>query len=220
MSLRNRGYYLSFGQVSDVDPSKLSLEELRASFRSHESELCELRKHNRALSDTLWHVSRHPGDKEYIELRLTQQAVEIDTLQNSNRKLTEANAALKTKLRTAQFQQRVPREPVHVKPPVTRTNLAEITQAVAAAKAEVDAQLKRLENPKIEVLKKQLATADRLLAEREEALALLRASPAADPGEVERLRAAVEGYFFQFSGSRGNGGHELEWLTERAQNTI
>ena len=235
---RNRGYYLSFSKPESIAWKDLGLEELRAAYSQREEELAELRLYNRALSDTLWQVSRHPGQEGSLEERLTQQSMQIDRLQNQNHALSETITKLKGKLNACSIALKQARQGQPQQAPASRvaTNtIPDINDIVIKAKAEVSAHAKLLASAssQIEALRQALSKVDRLFDQQREAIDKLNrieselqtqqeplktgVDDSAAQAEVANLRLAVQNYFFQFAGSAGNGGTELELLTKRAE---
>ena len=141
-------------------------------------EIAELKQHNRALSHTLWEVSRNPGKDNWLEDRLSHQAVEIDKLQNANAALTVKFERQKVKLNSVQLALKHAKEEKErlVQVSKLKGQLTDLEAAVNQAKQEVAYQVKLLENAsiKVEAIKTSMAVADKLFEERTEAISLLK----------------------------------------------
>jgi septal ring factor EnvC (AmiA/AmiB activator) len=233
-SPRNKGYYLSFCKDPKVDWSKVGVDELRMTCAKQAADLEELRQYNRALSDALWKIRKYPDKEKGLEETVTQQLIQIDKLQNTNHELAEKNRKLKAhinalKLSTKTTNPQEKKSTSHFN--TSSAVLKEVDDAVYSAKSQVAAQLKLLSNSSAEIerIKKTLSRVDQLFEERAKVTEVLKqmeseiqaqqtpADDASAQAEISRLRLAVEGYFFQFSGTSGNGGQELEWLANRAE---
>ena len=176
--LRNRGYYLSFSKDLRDGLDTVPIEELRIMYSRQTQEIAELKQHNRALSHTLWEVSRNPGKDNWLEERLSHQAVEIDKLQNANAALTVKFERQKVKLNSVQLALKHAKEEKDRLVQVSKLNgqLTDLEAAVNQAKQEVAYQVKLLENAsiKVEAIKTSMAVADKLFEERTEAISLLK----------------------------------------------
>ena len=176
--MKNRGYYLSFSKDTQDGIDSISLEELRVLYARQTHEISELRQHNRSLSHTLWEVSRNPGKEDWLEERLTHQAIQIDKLQNANTVLTGKFERQRLRLNAVQLALK------HVKQDKERLvqlsklkgQLSDLEGAVNIAKKEVTDQVQLLDKSatKIDTIRTSIGAADKLLEERTEAIALIK----------------------------------------------
>jgi hypothetical protein len=212
-----------------IAAAKLSVEELRSSYVSREKELNQLRSYKRAISGTLAEQSKIDTQTVDFEKRLLDQATEIDRLQTLNHRLSEKNLALKAHLVLAKLAankdkpKASPQTPLRPAKTLVEANTRPFQQPIkdvsrSANFIDIKPQMKNAVLDKIvDVKRPATSAAADSPAKVVKKDAQVQTDPSAESLEAEKLRRAVQGYFFQFSGKLSNGGKELEWLTKRAE---